>query len=213
MSPEHARTVQYVFEDSQGWIVMFDHGEFGGGIEWFARTGGPPRSVAIERNDSQPVAQNVNRAMAVDGRLFVLQGLSHLGISLGQFGVLWREHDHFTSRALAKFPSEPIDWFLLADGDWIVLTLETLWRVTKAGQLTLVARLPEAIEGPSSLARSDDGTLYVAGRNAILRLQPLWSEQPRYASDILIPAGSPYQKCWNKWISRKHDESDEEEPV
>jgi hypothetical protein len=33
MSVHHANVVKYVFEDADGWLVMFDHGEFGGGIE------------------------------------------------------------------------------------------------------------------------------------------------------------------------------------
>ncbi len=31
MSDDHARGVKYVFETDDGWVVMFDHGEFGGG--------------------------------------------------------------------------------------------------------------------------------------------------------------------------------------
>jgi hypothetical protein len=68
MSDDHARGVKYVFEAKDGWVVMFDHGEFGGGIEWYARPGGAPRAVYVgppEQDDFVP--KNVNRALAADG--------------------------------------------------------------------------------------------------------------------------------------------------
>jgi len=80
MAEDHARTVKYVFEADDGWIVMFDHGEFGGGIEWFARAGGQPRSVFVGQHEQDEfVPQNVNRALAADGVIYVLQGIAHMG--------------------------------------------------------------------------------------------------------------------------------------
>lgn len=122
--------------------------------------------------------------------------------------MFWREHDHFTSRVLARFLSEPFDWFLLPSGDWIVATSEALWQATKTGNVTLVARLPAALEYSSSIASADDGTLYVTGRNSVLRLRPVWNEQPKYASDILIPTGTEYQKCWANWLSHGTETSE-----
>ena len=89
-----------------GWLVLFDHGEFGGGIEWYAESGGKPRSITIgEQSEDDLNAQNVNRAVAKGGALYVLQGLSHLGLSAGQLAVVWPEHDHFTSRVIARYDS------------------------------------------------------------------------------------------------------------
>ncbi len=196
MSPQHAEVVKYIFEEVDGYLVMFDHGEFGGGIEWYEKSGGPPRSITIGAVRGELVPQNVNRAMAVDGVLYVLQGLSHMGFSAGQFSALWREHDHFTSRVIARYRSEPVDWIFQTDGTWLVLTWEAIWKTSNNGEVELIARLPDVLEYPNSLSGTPDGTLYIGGRGAILRLTPLWSEAPRYAPDLLVPKGR--EPCKNQ---------------
>jgi hypothetical protein len=203
MSAAHASVVDYVFEDGEGWIVMFNHGEFGGGVEWYARGGGAPRDIVIGKSGDDGDVQNVNRAMALDGALFVLQGLSHMSISSGQLAVLWREHAHFTSQVIARYPSEPVDWVLEADGRWLVATREAIWRTSRSGQVELVVRLPDVLEYPSSLVKTADGTLYVGGRDGVLRLTPMWKEDPRYATDMLMPIGTRWQKCWFGEMARK----------
>ncbi len=189
MSSHHANVVKWVLEEEGGYLVMFDHGEFGGGVEWYEKRGGPPRSITIGARRWEFVPQNVNRAMTVDGVVYVLQGISHPGVSRGQFSALWREHDHFTSHVIAKYRSEPVDWIFQSDGAWLVLTWEAIWKTSRNGDIELVARLPDALEYPLSLTQAADGTLYVGGRGAVLRMTPLWSEAPRYASDLLVPKG------------------------
>ena len=199
MSVHHANVVKYVFEDVDGWLVMFDHGEFGGGIEWYSKSGGAPRSIAIRKDAGDDVSQNVNRAAAIDGVIYVLQGLSHMGTSDGQIASVWREHDHFTSRIIAKYRSEPVDWILQSDGTWLVLTWEAIWGTSRTGNVKLVARLPEELGYPSSLAQASDGSLYIGARSGVLRLTRTWDEDPRFAADWLMPQGSPNQECWSKW--------------
>jgi hypothetical protein len=57
MSAHHAEAVEYVFDDEDGYLVMFDRGEFGGGVEWYERTAAlPDRSQSARRSDrSDPV--------------------------------------------------------------------------------------------------------------------------------------------------------------
>jgi hypothetical protein len=198
MSRDHAQVVKYVFEDPSGWLVLFDHGEFGGGIEWYARERSNPRSLVIGASDDELVAQNVNRAMSVDGRVFVLQGLTHLGYSAGQLSVLWREHDHFTSRVIARYLSEPVDWLLQADGTWLVLTWDGIWRTSQSGELTMFARLPEDICEPTSIVRTADERVYVGCRGGVVRLVPHWIQDPKFAAEWLMPEGSEEAACWQK---------------
>jgi hypothetical protein len=187
LSSAHADGVRYVFEENDGWIVLFDHGEFGGGVEWYPRRGGEPRSIVIgNERDGRSSPQNVNRALALGGSLYLLQGLSHIGISTGQLAKVWREHDHFTSHVIAVYESEPFDWVVEADGTWLVATHEALWRTREAGARTLVARFPGVLTDPDSMVRTADGTLYVGGRNGVLRLTPAWPEMPRYLPDWLV---------------------------
>ena len=198
MSRDHAQVVKYVFEDASGWLVLFDHGEFGGGIEWYARDGSDPRSIVIGASDDELVAQNVKRAMSVGGRVFVLQGLSHLGYSGGQLSVLWHEHDHFTSRVIARYLTEPVDWLLQGDGTWLVLTWDGIWRTSQSGELTTFARLPEDMYEPTSIVRTADERLYVGCRGGVVRLVPHWTQDPKFAAEWLMSEGSEEAVCWQK---------------
>lgn len=199
MSEDHARTVKYVFEADDGWVVMFDHGEFGGGIEWYARAGGPPRSVFVgprERDDFVP--QNVNRALAADGVIYVLQGIAHMGISEGQLAKIWREHDHFTSHVIARYASEPVDWIRRDDGNWFVATWNAIWETREGAPSTVVANLPDVMQYPTSLARAANGTFFVGTRGGVVRLAPVWPDAPRYAADFLWEAGGHKRDCSTK---------------
>jgi hypothetical protein len=66
--------------------------------------------------------------------------------------------------------------------------------MNEAGVSTLLARFPDVLSDPDSLARAADGTLYVGARNGVLRLTPLWPEAPRYLSDWLV-AGPDDRPC------------------
>ena len=195
MPPDHARYVTHVFEDESGWLVMFDHGEFGGGVEWFDRKGGKPRSVHIgpvKEDEINP--QNVNQARADGSTVYLLQGISHLGISQGQLVKVWREHAQFTSHVIARYDSAPVAWIPLVDG-FLVTTWEAIWHTKTDGTTALVARLPSIMLYPSSLARASDGTLYVGTRGGVLRLTPTWPDQPSYAADYLWPAKPGLPDC------------------
>jgi hypothetical protein len=188
LSSDHARGVRYVFEDNDGWIVLFDHGEFGGGMEWYPRAGGAPRPFSVGSSREGWSPQNVNRAMPIGRDLFLLQGLSHLSLSAGQMARVWREHDHFTSGVIARFSSEPFDWIREGDGTWLVATQDGLWRANPASHtVELVARFPEFLIYPTSLVRTADGLFYVGGRNGVLRLTPTWPDMPRYFAEWLQP--------------------------
>jgi hypothetical protein len=200
MSAEHARGVRYVFEDAEGWIVMSDLGEFGGGIEWFARGRAKPRRVPIENWGDDDMHQNVRRALASNQMLYVLQGLSHGTSSRGQLAVLWREHDHFSSRVIARYHSQPVDWLLQPDGSWLVLTQDAIWHTSRTGSLELVMHLPQVLPYLISLAVDGEGRLYAAGQNGVLRLTPRWAEAPRYGADLLLPEASDQAQCWAEWV-------------
>ena len=204
MSSEHAAGVQYVFSSGKGWLVLFNHGEFGGGIEWYSEEDEPPRAIAIGERDDEadyPV-QNVNRAVAKHGALYVLQGLSHMVSSDGQLAKLWPEHDHFTSRVIARYMSEPFDWIEESDGSWTIATQGAIWNTTESGTSALVARLPPFFLYATSLLRAADGTIYIGARAGVLRLTPTWSEAPRFFAEFLMPTGSRQERCWRGEVPR-----------
>lgn len=196
MSAAHSAGVKYVFSVENGWLVLLDRGEFGGGVEWYQQAVGPPQSIIVgEPSEAEQNPQNVVRAVAKGDALYVLQGLSHLGLSAGQLAVIWPEHGHFMSRVIARYASAPVDWIPEPDGSWTVVTWEAVWHTSASGSSELVARLPGELWYPYSLTRTDDGTLFVGSRGGVLRLTPAWEETPRYQADFLMPEGSRLGEC------------------
>jgi hypothetical protein len=199
MTLEHARGVRYVFDYPDGWIVMFDQGEFGGGIEWYAHGGGDALSIAMIADAAHPMPENVLRAVARGPIVFVLQGLAHGTSSSGQLAALWREGDAFATRVIARYDSKPSDWQPEPDGSWLVLTTTSIWRTSPGGDHALILRLPRAAHGMDSLAQTPDGSFYVTGLDGVVRLSPTWSEPPRHRADMVLAQGSAIERCWTRW--------------
>jgi hypothetical protein len=193
----HVPDLQYVFEYPQGWLAMCDHGEWGGGIEWWDRSLDGGQRVMIGADDSP---QNVVRAIASGDVILVLQAESYAR-SIGQLAELWREHDHFTSRVIARYDRAPSEMLAQPDGSWLVLVDDALWRTRRTGSVELIARLPSVYQYHASLATDDAGRLYLAGAVGVLRLTPRWDSDFGYVPDLLLPEGSSFERCWSGWLS------------
>jgi len=127
--------------------------------------------------------------MVAEGVIYVLQGIAHMGTNEGQLAKIWREHDHFTSRVIARYPSEPVDWIRRGDGSWRIATWSAIWQTREGAPSTILARLPDIMSYPTSLVSTADGTLFVGTRGGVVRLSPTWPDVPRYATDFLwMPA-------------------------
>jgi hypothetical protein len=197
---DYPAPVKFVFTVVDGWLVMSDFGEFGGGIDWYAVAGGSPRRVIVGLPGEQnPPPQNVQRAQAIGGKLFVLQGLAHLGDWVGQLAAIWRERSRFSTHVVARYRSEPVDWIRESEGVWLVLTHYVIWRTYENGTNEFVALVP--VWNPNSLLRLHDGVLLVGARGGVLRLTPTWDDTPRYASEFLVPKGWRERICAS-WLDQ-----------
>ncbi len=197
-SAEETAQVRQVFPQNDGWIVAWNHGEFGGGLEWYPRSDGGAQPIVVGSDED---VQNVNLGRVENGALYVLQGISHLTLSEGQLAKVWRDHGRFQSHVIARYTTEPVDWIRERDGAWLVLTWDAIWRTSEKGTSDLVARLPKALNNPNSLVEAPDGTVYVGASSGVLRLTPTWPDVPRYAADFLLPKGSRYEACWQRATS------------
>lgn len=159
-----------------GWLVGFDHGEWGGGLWWFSQdgsrrvrvrppAGGPPDSV------SGFVAENVVAFDDFAGTTIVFMGLDHAGGQSGRLFRVVRGPEGWQLILLANLRSRPRAW--VHDGDSILIqTGDVLWRLLASGQIVQLhqASLPSS---PSSLALGESGRIYVGLRRFIVRLVPV----------------------------------------
>jgi hypothetical protein len=184
--------LMYVFEYPQGWLALSNQGEFGGGrFEWWDRTLSSGQSITIGDGER---AQDVIRATASGDVVFVLQSLWH-HVNTGQLAELRREHDHFTSRVIARYDRAPTDMLPQPDGSWLVLTENAVWHTLPTGTVELMARLPPVPQNETTLAVDDAGRLYAGGRLGVMRLTPSWGTTLRYIPDLLLPKGFSFERC------------------
>jgi hypothetical protein len=95
---------RHVLRVSDGWIVGFDDGEFGGGLWWFSPLGRdairirPPADAPVHPDDIF-AAENVLGFASVGGNSLVLMGLDHL---TGRSGRIFRLVRDWTGGALSS---------------------------------------------------------------------------------------------------------------
>lgn len=130
---------RYVEAVPDGWIVGFDHGEFGGGLWWFSSNGAESRRIrpdASERSDQNhnDLPENAVGLPVVGGERFVLMGLDHLMDRSGRIFRLVHDTTGWRIDPVAVLDAEPDVWFV--DGDRLrqyVLNLDQSkgsWRET-----------------------------------------------------------------------------------
>jgi hypothetical protein len=131
LSPDHAYYVTHVFEEEAGWLVMFDPGEFGGGVEWLEvwRDHDHFTSHVVARYDSEPVAW------------IPLAG----GFLVATWEVIWQTKMDGTNTLASRLPD--VTWY-----PRITIT-SAPWAIARHDPLPPTHRKPNN-DGPWSLLRT-----------------------------------------------------------
>jgi hypothetical protein len=161
-----------------GWLVGFDQGEFGGGLDWYAPDG----------REHAPIVE-CNACALVElapGQVLLVEGLSHLRLEQGTIQRVTRnERGRWKAQVLLSFEAEPQAWARSGDA-LLVLTNRALLRATVGGAEvahTLSAELPYALRA-NSLAADAEGCLWAGLGDGLLRLTP---EGAGYRESWLYP--------------------------
>lgn len=173
-----------VLEVSDGWMVGFDAGEYGGGLWWFSRDGN--RSMRIALPESTPVrkddpfrAENVRGFVSFEGEILVFMGLDHLLGKSGHVFRLARTAGEWGLLPIAAFDASPSAW-TVETGQIFVVTQGGLWTIGESWEVEQVH--PVDLDGlvPASLVRDSEGVLYMGLRHYLLSLRPeqdYWTER------------------------------------
>jgi hypothetical protein len=184
---------QRVRKVSDGWLVGFNSGEFGGGLWWFDEAGGrserlrPPATAPRHKNDIFQ-AENVQGFARLGDDIVVFMGLDHLGGRSGRVFWVRRLAGAWVLEPLAALDASPSAW--VVEGQRIlVLTESGLWQVLPGNRVQRLHALDDVgYLYPSSMVQDQDGTLYVGMRRYVLRLQPTeqgWEESWLVASNCV----------------------------
>ncbi len=145
-----------------GWLVGFNHGEWGGALYWFSSDG--KRNYKI--SDHQIV-----RFFRVADKLHAIEGLAHLSLDEGSVIRISRAAPRRRWRAetFAKLSSAPSAVSVRADDTMLVTLSTALVSIDRRGTIeTLLADQPWAGLYPNSSVISPDGQkLYIGMRQYV----------------------------------------------
>jgi hypothetical protein len=148
-----------------GWLVAFNHGEFGAALYWFNEDGSQNYMVSGD--------QVVAFALLPD-RLLAVEGLAHMITSRGSIVRLEppKDQGRWTVHGVAQLPFAPYAAVVQNNGHIVIVLSDSLVRATANGDLqTLLSDVPWTQLYPNSAAMSqDDMHVYVGMRQYVAEI-------------------------------------------
>lgn len=155
---------QFAVRVSDGWLVGFNAGEWGGSLWWFSPDGRRRYKVSDDQ-----VISFVQTPMG----LLAPEGLAHLTHSDGKIIRLTRTaHGHWQSADFAALGDAPYAAALDTDGSLVVITLRRLVWVLPTGEVRVL--LQNGVWSwlyPNSMVRDGAGDFYVGMRRYVVRIK------------------------------------------
>lgn len=165
-----------LFATTDGWLVGFDAGEFGGGLWWFGRDG---------RHAKKLLSQNVHAIYKTPDGVFVLAGLAHLSLDNGEIEQFVETPDEISLRFIANLGGSPEASTVQPDGQVLVATMHSVVLVDHVGKIHEIYKSGEGLVYPTSVVVDSQGNIFVAMRFFVLQLLP---HNGRYDSQWLMPS-------------------------
>ena len=145
-----------------GWLVAFNHGEFGAALYWFDETG--EHNYKVSDNQVVAFVQLPDRLVAVDG-------IDHMTMSRGSIIRLERSKNQgrWTVYTVAPLPFAPYAAVAQRDGRIVIVLSDALVRATANGELqTLLSDVPWSQLFPNSAVMNPDETrVYIGMRQYV----------------------------------------------
>jgi hypothetical protein len=182
---------------TDGFIVGYNNGEFGGGLWWYSATG--------ERSE-QLIGENVAGMSDSPIGTLVFTGLDHLGLSQGALYLI-REQEGHRVQKLAKLGTQPLGIMALSRSLIFATTRFGVFKIVPFGRIVVLmhGELSDLVLSgvhikpprmctpemdftplsPVSIAVTLDGVVFIGFKWFVARLTP---EPKRYRVDWLAPA-------------------------
>jgi hypothetical protein len=160
------RGVAITAKTSDGWLIGFDAGEFGGGLWWFSKNGSTTRPISEE---------NIHALVPRGDLVLVLTGLDHLGSNVGAIYAYRHDNDPSSTSLslLADLGSSPGAASLTEGGDLVIATQGKVLMLKRNDKLeTLYAFPAMGALYPNSIVENKEGLLFVGMRFYVLQLLP-----------------------------------------
>jgi hypothetical protein len=145
-----------------GWLVGFNHGEFGAALYWFDRSGKQHYKIS---ND-----QVVSFFSLPDG-IYAIEGLAHMGASCGSVVRIARPAPgaHWAAQRVVHLPYAPTTVAVRRDGSMLIALTDSLVSVSPDYQIkTLIPDVPwDSLYPSSAMLNPDERRLYLGMRQFV----------------------------------------------
>jgi hypothetical protein len=148
-----------VHKVSDGWLVSYNRGEFGGAVWWFSADGSDRRAISKHR---------VSQFITHQKRVLAVEGLAHLGSSEGSV-IEFTRKDHWTVSTFIELPQSGEVVVSLPDERLCIVASDMLLALSMDGRLEVL--IPNARWGslyPNSAVYDQiSQTLYIGMRQFV----------------------------------------------
>jgi hypothetical protein len=157
--------VRHVKRVSDGWLVGFNNGEFGGGLLWFSVDGLKHKELARDN-----VVGFADSSLGV----LVLVGLAHLGMDHGKVLQVGEGNEGERQvKVIADLNECPYTFATETPNSVLVVTTKRLVRVLTTGKIEELLSTNYTHLYPNSMTLSKAGTIHVGMRHFVTRLTPM----------------------------------------
>jgi hypothetical protein len=166
--------VESKVKTSNGWLLGFDAGEFGGGL-WFANDSGRTRKLSNE---------NVRGFVETSAGFLVFVGLAHMEMDSGKVLIVTEHDSDVGMQTLAKLDGAPQAVTRVSADVALVVTTHGISQVSSAGEIKTLLHRTFGLLYPNSVVSLPDGTVYTGMRLFVVRLV---KQSGGYAEQWLVP--------------------------
>ncbi len=166
-----------------GYLIGYDHGEFGGGLKYVSSYNDIDYYVEIEEKDNEwnysIMGRNVRKIFEFNNKIYATRGLAHLGSNYGNLIELIFNDGKWKYKYISSLIETPILTFNYGEFIYII-TSQNILKIDKDLNITQILKSPFnwGILYPSS-AFIKNRDIYIAMRKGILIIRD-FETSPKY---------------------------------
>jgi hypothetical protein len=165
LEAEHFGHASATLKVSDGWLVGFNHGEWGGALYWFNLDGTMNYKIS-----KHPIVDFIQTSNGI----FAIEGVAHMGLSGGSIISISQSSNQgpWQVTAQCRLPQAPCAIVQHPDKSWLIVLSDSFVSVTPDGKITTVVKNARwGLLYPKSMVLSDDAKIvYVGMRQFVARV-------------------------------------------
>jgi len=157
-----SKTSRTILKLDNGWLIGFDRGEWGGALYWFDQNG---------ENSYEITNGNIKNIFKIENKIYVTEGLAHLGLNDGQILILSFENQKWSAKKYYNLEKVPYISELNKKNNLMIITSDKVLEFSiKKKEIKCLYKGFWNILYPNSLVIKDS-SCYVGMRGGIFKIQ------------------------------------------